>query len=244
MIKDNIKRLCKKRGMTISALEKILGFSNYAIAKWDKSTPKIDSVKKVADFFGVSVDYLLMEPETGEALSSAVTNVAEQMAKEQRHSQRRESDNDADLILEELSTILKNYGGTQLAPETRKIPIVSTIKCGDNGIAYEDIDGYIMVDESLHGDLLVLRTQGESMVDAGINEGDLAIIRIQDDIESGEIAAALIDGEEATLKRVVKLPIGIALEGANPSYKTRYFTGNDVNRVRIIGKLVEVRKRF
>lgn len=242
MLKETITKLCKERKISVNQLEKELHFSTSAISRWDKVMPRIDNVKKVADYFGVSIDFLMNAyyDDIGEAFMRENKKSGE----EHRKQARRETDNDANLILEELSTILKNYGGAQLPPETRKIPIVSTIMCGDNGIAYEDIDGYIMVDESLHGDLLVLRTQGESMVDAGINEGDLAIIRIQDDIESGEIAAALIDGEEATLKRVVKLPIGIALEGANPSYKTRYFTGNDVNRVRIIGKLVEVRKRF
>lgn len=246
MIKGVITMLCKQKGMTISALEKELGFSNYAIAKWDKSVPRIDSVKKVADYFDVSVDFLLGDNDIYDYIEYEENKQAAKQQpapQERRHDQRRVTDNDANLILGELQTILKNYGAGSLLQDNRKIPIVGTVTCGPNGIAYEDIDGYIMVDESLHGDLLALRTRGDSMTGAGIDEGDLAIIRIQDDVESGEIAAVLI-GEEATLKRVVKSPIGIALEGANPSCNTRYFTGEEANNIRIIGKLVEIRKRF
>ena len=58
---DKIKELCRSQGMSVSQLEEVLGFGNKAIYKWDKQTPGIDKVKKVADYFGVTVDYLLSE---------------------------------------------------------------------------------------------------------------------------------------------------------------------------------------
>ena len=58
---DKIKELCKENGMSVSQLEQSLGFCNKAIYKWDEQTPGIDRVKKVADYFGVTVDYLISD---------------------------------------------------------------------------------------------------------------------------------------------------------------------------------------
>jgi transcriptional regulator with XRE-family HTH domain len=61
---DKIKELCKKRGLSVSQLEQELGFGNKAIYKWDEQTPGIDRVKKVADYFGVTIDYLVNDEKT------------------------------------------------------------------------------------------------------------------------------------------------------------------------------------
>lgn len=236
MLKDTILELCKKHNTTISALEKELGFANSSIARWDRNMPRADNLKKVADYFNVSVDSLLEEE-----FNTVEKKVLEEA---KRIKSRREEDNDKNLILQELSTIIKNFGGQSLYPETRKIPIVGTIKCGANGIAYEDIGAYLLIDETLHGDLFALRTKGDSMQDKGIDEGDIAIIRKQEELENGEIGAFLIDGEEATLKRYVVMDVGIVLEPCNSHYQARYFINSDINRVKILGKLVEIRKRF
>ena len=79
------------------------------------------------------------------------------------------------------------------------------------------------------------------MIDAGILDGDTVVIKKQDTAESGEIVVALIDDEEATLKRLRKKGASIALEAANPAYETRIF-GPD--RVRIQGKLVSLLRKY
>ena len=79
------------------------------------------------------------------------------------------------------------------------------------------------------------------MIDAGIHENDTVVIRKQDTAETGDIVVALIDGEEATLKRLRKRGASIALEAANPAYETRIF-GPD--RVKIQGKLVSLLRRY
>ena len=79
------------------------------------------------------------------------------------------------------------------------------------------------------------------MIDAGIFEDDTVIIRKQDNAETGDIIVALIDDEEATLKRLRRRGASIALEAANPAYETRIF-GPD--RVRIQGKLVSLLRRY
>ncbi len=63
MILDNIKRLCAEKGICLKALEEATGIGNGVIAKWATGAPRIDTLKKVADYFGVTVDELLREPE-------------------------------------------------------------------------------------------------------------------------------------------------------------------------------------
>ena len=91
------------------------------------------------------------------------------------------------------------------------------------------------------GDHYALEVRGDSMIEAGIQENDTVIIRKQDTAETGDIIVALIDGEEATLKRLRKRGASIALEAANPAYETRIF-GPD--RVRIQGKLISLFRRY
>ncbi len=91
------------------------------------------------------------------------------------------------------------------------------------------------------GDHYALEVRGDSMIDAGIFDQDTVIIRKQDIAETGDIVVALIDDEEATLKRLRKRGGTIALEAANPAYETRIF-GPD--RVRIQGKLVSLIRKY
>ena len=79
------------------------------------------------------------------------------------------------------------------------------------------------------------------MIEAGIFDSDTVVIRKQDTAETGDIVVALIDDEEATLKRLRKRGASIALEAANPAYETRIF-GPD--RVRIQGKLVNLVRKY
>jgi repressor LexA len=91
------------------------------------------------------------------------------------------------------------------------------------------------------GDHYALEVRGDSMIEAGIQENDMVIIRKQDSAETGDIVVALIDEGEATLKRLRKRGASIALEAANPAYETRIF-GPD--RVRIQGKLISLFRRY
>jgi repressor LexA len=91
------------------------------------------------------------------------------------------------------------------------------------------------------GEHYALEVRGDSMIEAGILEGDLVVVRRQDTANTGDIIVALIDDEEATLKRFRRRGSSIALEAANPSYETRVL-GPD--RVKIQGKLVSLVRRY
>ena len=137
---------------------------------------------------------------------------------------------------------LSNF--SPLPPENKKIPIIGSVKCGPNGLAYQYLEGYVLVGEEFKGDIVAFRCTGDSMKDIGITNGDLAIVRLQEDVECGELAVVTINGDEGTLKRIRKFDNGIILEAANQEYPPRVFTGRELELIHIVGKVLEIRKKF
>jgi repressor LexA len=129
------------------------------------------------------------------------------------------------------------------ANDTRELPILGRIAAGTPIEAIQQERDRLPVPEALlgAGEHFVLEIQGDSMVGAGILDGDFVVIRRTDSASSGEIVVALVNGEEATLKRLRKKGASIALEAANPAYETRIF-GPD--QVAVQGKLVGLIRRY
>jgi repressor LexA len=123
------------------------------------------------------------------------------------------------------------------------IPILGQIAAGVPIEAIQSEVGRITPPEDLlgSGDHFALEVKGDSMIQAGILDGDVVIIKRSETADSGDIVVALVDNEEATLKRLRKRGHSIALEAANPAYETRIF-GPD--RVRVQGKLVAMIRRY
>jgi repressor LexA len=123
------------------------------------------------------------------------------------------------------------------------IPILGQIAAGVPIEALQHETGRVMPPSDLlgNGDHFALEVKGDSMIGAGILDGDVVIIRRGESADSGDIVVALVDHEEATLKRLRKRGNSIALEAANPAYETRIF-GPD--RVQIQGKLVAMIRRY
>ena len=121
-------------------------------------------------------------------------------------------------------------------PKLRKLPRLGTIACGEPILAEENIEDYDSVPENIKADF-TLKCKGDSMINARILDGDIVYIRQQPDVESGEIAAVLI-GNEATLKRVYKYENKIVLQPENPKYEPLVFVGEELNQISIIGKAV------
>lgn len=125
-------------------------------------------------------------------------------------------------------------------PLIKKIPIIGTIAAGQPILAEENIEGYEYISENTKADFC-LRIKGDSMINARIHNGDIAFIRQQPDIENGEIAAVLIDGEEATLKRVYKYSGTLALRPENPKYQEMVFDKKSAKDIKILGKCIAVK---
>ncbi|MCO7175527.1 LexA family protein [Sporolactobacillus kofuensis] len=116
-----------------------------------------------------------------------------------------------------------------------ELPIVGKVSCGNGIVALEEIEGYEATPKNWlnGGEYFYLRAKGDSMEGARIHDGDLLLIRKQEEIEDGEIAAVYFDGE-AVLKRVYKQNGTLILQSENPKYKPIIITSGEV---KIIGKL-------
>lgn len=123
------------------------------------------------------------------------------------------------------------------------IPVMGRIAAGTPVSAIQNQSHAITLspDFLAGGEHYALEVRGDSMVEAGILDGDLVVIRKQDTANTGDIIVALIDDEEATLKRLRRRGSSIALEAANPAYETRVL-GPD--RVQIQGRLVSLVRRY
>lgn len=129
--------------------------------------------------------------------------------------------------------------------EKIKIPVLGTVKAGYDYLAQENIVGYESIDNvSDPENYYALQITGNSM-EPLFSDGDIAIVHKQDNFDSGNICIILVNGEEATVKKVVRMDDGIDLIAMNPYYPVRRFSKNEMNEipVKIIGKVVEARKR-
>ena len=124
-----------------------------------------------------------------------------------------------------------------------QVPVMGRIAAGTPISAIQNRSHSITLspDFLAGGEHYALEVHGESMIDAGIQDGDTVVIRRQDTANTGDIVVALIDDEEATLKRFRRRGSSIALEAANPAFETRVL-GPD--RVKVQGRLVSLLRRY
>ena len=188
---NNIKQAELARAINVSQAT----MSEYETGKYE---PDIETLKKIADYFDVTVDYIV--------------------------------------------------GGNRVSRKHGvKIPVYRAVAAGIPIEAIEDIVDYEEIEPELSatGEFFGLRIKGRSM-EPRICEGDVVIVRKQDDADTGDTAIVLVNGYEATCKRIKKDGHGIALIPNNPSYEVKYYSAEEISSlpVRIIGKVVELRAKF
>lgn len=125
---------------------------------------------------------------------------------------------------------------------TRDVPVLGRIAAGTPILAAEHVEDVMTLPTELVGDgpVFLLEVKGDSMIDAGIHEGDLVCVHKQPDALDGEIVAALIADEEATIKRLRRRDGKVILESENPSYEPMVFSEG----VELIGKVISVLRRY
>ena len=131
---------------------------------------------------------------------------------------------------------------TSRPERVRDVPVLGRIAAGTPILAAEHVEEIIPLPVDLVGSdpVFLLEVKGDSMVDAGILDGDLVAVRSQKDARDGDIVAALIDGEEATVKRLRRRGGKVILEAANPAYEPLVYSDG----VELVGKVVSVLRRY
>lgn len=208
---ERFKLLRKERGLSQAALATELGFTKSSVNMYERGDrePGLESLETIADFFNVDMDYLLGKSDVQNRFLYTPASDAESVAL-------------PDNILP--------------MPVTYTVPLLGTIACGEPILAAENIEDNVEVPEHIHADF-ALRCKGDSMINARIHDGDIVYIRQQPTVNNGEIAAVLI-GDEATLKRVYVYEDHVVLQPENPAYEPLVYFKDAMQAVRILGKAV------
>ena len=234
MYYDVFKKLCEERGVRPSDVSRATGISSATLTNWKKGnyTPKEDKMKLIADYFGVTTDFL----RTGEKTFSMTINNAD-VNRAIRSMTGRDLRSEFE---EQLKTIFDEL--------PIQIPVVRRVAAGipfdsqDECIGYEEISKEMAKTGTYFG----LEIKGDSM-EPGIIDKDRIIVRQQEDAEDGQIVVALINGDDGCCKRLKKYDNGtIALVSDNASYPPMYFNTNEIDStpVKIMGVVKELRRKL
>ena len=225
MFWENLIELCNKNGKKPNPVAKELGISSGAVTSWKNGTiPSTTTLKKLADYFGVTVEYFFVD-HTDNTLNLQIFASG--------------ADN----------SVLKTMQGHGVIdrPQGVKIPVFGAVAAGIPISAITDIEDYeeIPSDMAALGEYCALRIKGNSM-EPMMLPGDTVIIKVQQDVNDGEIAVVLINGNDATCKKIKKTPEGVLLISLNPTYEPMFFSNADVLElpVTVFGKVVELRRKL
>ena len=139
--------------------------------------------------------------------------------------------------------------GNETTPKRRgiKVPVYGSVAAGIPIEAIEDIEDYEEIDEDMarNGDYIALKIKGSSM-EPRMMDGDVVIVRLQPDVYDGEIAIVMVNGDEATCKKIKKTPEGVMLISTNPEYEPMFYSNRQIEElpIRILGKVVELRAKY
>lgn len=274
---DRLKALRQERGLTQSELADKLNIGRSALAMYEsgKRIPKYKTIDIFADFFDVSADYLrgkisskhgyvLSQKEQEEWFEQIKTESAKAghpipdyihtlpefsaFMEEMRLEGVIESQNKTiNQLVEQLRTAQISLN----APFPRKgvkIPVLGKVVAGIPLEAVEEILDYEEITPELAatGEFFALQIRGRSM-EPRMLEGDVVIVKRQDDVESGDVAIVLVNGDEATVKKIKKMDTGITLIATNTSvYEPHFYSNEEIKTlpVQILGKVVELRGKF
>ncbi|MDO4564812.1 MAG: XRE family transcriptional regulator [Clostridia bacterium] len=123
-----------------------------------------------------------------------------------------------------------------LSIRVQKIPMLGEIACGEPIFCNEERESYVAIGAEIKADFC-LKCKGDSMIGARIYDGDIVFISSQSIVDNGEIAAVII-GDEVTLKRVFYYPDKLVLQAENPKYQPFVYVGEELNSIRILGKAI------
>lgn len=225
MFFDKLEKLCKEKNTTVTTVIVALGISKGNIRNWRNGTvPKYSTRLKLAEYLGAPADYFLTDDEI---------------------KQRQKFKEDLFITSNTVGEIYLDGETTPLSPQNVYLrPIYDSVAAGFNVLAQNTVVGYMptyIASSSEQEKYIWVNVVGDSMSPL-IDDGAKVLVRLQESVDSGQIAVVLIDGEEGVVKKVVYGDDWIELHSVNPYYPPRRFDGVEVQRIRIIGLVKEVSK--
>jgi repressor LexA len=238
---ERIKRLrlaIKQSGLTYAELGEKTGIAKSSLQRYATGETKkipIDSIEAIAKATNVSPKYLMCWDDESVKTYKFVKTLTDP-----EHTSAQE--NDKDIVIDRMLATSRLYEPNSMIP----VPVVGNVAAGYKCLAETDIESYSLVDSEsiLSGyEYMWLRVKGQSMEPLLI-EGDLVLVRLQTTVENGDYAVVIVDEEDGLVKEVKLDKDSITLVSKNPYYPPRKFVGKDSERVRIVGKVVESKRKF
>ena len=206
------KQLRKEKGLTQKQVAEVLGTTYVTVGNWERGSnfPDIPMAKKVAAFYGVTIDELMQG-----AKAAPVKEI--------------------------------EYVPSDRTKKFIRVPVLGRIPAGIPIEAIEDIEDWedYPVSDTIRGrQYYGLKVAGDSM-EPEYRDGDVLIIQQQDTCNSGDDCAVMVNGDDATFKRVRLHDSGLTLQPLNSRYEPRYFSAQEIQSlpVRILGVVVEIRRK-
>lgn len=253
-----IRQLRKSEKMTQQELADALGVAKSTISMYenDQREPDFETLEAIADYFNVDMNYLTgwtldpydyeMDPDNRFAeIPSAQYEHLDRVYNHSLPTMWKAWCSMQKSTLEEAAKDRTDILPPNATPidisKYHQIPILGRISAGLPLYADEHIDGYTLTDLNGGAEYFGLRVHGDSMNALRINDGDIIIVRRQEEVEQGEIAVVLVDEEDATVKRFYSSDTTVTLmpQSTNPEHKPQMY---DLSRtaIRVLGKVVKV----
>mgnify|MGYP003300689777 CR=1 FL=1 len=260
MFWKNFVSLCNNKSKSPNGVCADLGLSVATATKWKKgAVPRDTTLKRIADYFGVSTSELLKKdiPFISYKHEEDPVKMIENALKSKGDTDYFIGENcgifvadgrDPKEVLKELyQKGLIKIPKEDKKPQGVKIPVFGAVAAGIPISAITDIEDYeeIPSDMAALGEYCALRIKGNSM-EPMMLPGDTVIIKVQQDVNDGEIAVVIINGNDATCKKIKKTPEGVMLISLNPNYEPMFYSNADILElpVTVFGKVVELRRKL
>ena len=246
---NRIKCLRKSRKMSQAEFAKTFHVDQTAVSNWenDKNNIDIKTLEQIAEYFSVPIEFV-----TGKPFSLRIPfNSWDSSEKAEYYDAEKKGFED--IVLFKVGC---GYFSSHLTFEERqmfstakstRIPVYGSVAAGIPLDAIQDIEDYEEITDEMAraGEYAALKIKGNSMLPR-FTPGDVVIVKLQNDVDNGDIAIVMVNGDEATCKKIKKTPEGVMLISTNPDYEPMFYTNREIEEkpVKIWGKVVELRAKF
>ena len=252
---ERIKQLRHSQNITQKELSEVLSKSESTVRMWElgKSEPDLETLKKLAHYFKVSIDYLLddsiIQCQSTSMNHTMFACILKDLRKEYNLTQKQLAKK-----LDISKSAVSMYELAQRSPDYDMLLKIAEVFNVDINYLFGQLSAFnipvlpidaIAEELAASGEYVALKIKGDSM-EPKMSQGDVVIVRAQPTIESGEIAIVIINGDNATCKKVKKTEEGIMLISLNSAYEPMFYSNKQIEElpIRIFGKVVELRAKF
>lgn len=248
---ERLKKLREEKGLSLRQVEAATGITNSNLSKIERNrvSPSLDAALLISDYLNVSLDYLtkgIVKYDDAGGEQTQVLEIYNSLDENNRYALKTYAAFLLSGTRRNLWEGASSHKHTGIEPEAESLkeersvylPLLGTAAAGLPIMSDELLEGFVPVPAArIKKNTYLIKVKGDSMIEAGINNGDLVIVAPQPGVENGEIALVNIDGE-VTIKKFYRYDFEVRLKPANSSMKDIVVT--DLAKLRILGKVTGI----